>query len=453
MKLRFALASLLLAALSTPHPAAAEGMILRYHLDIDAKPVSPAAKPVQRSETYAAGLFAQTMEVHDGGTIRAYDFSARRVNIADTEKKTLSSFGLYAVPVASLQRRNTELRRLSQGDKSLDKVDIDMALGADANAMTGKDIQTSLANGQMVFSAGGRNLASFSLSDTPVPPALQASYAHFLIYETSLHPLIRRQLAEAGKFFQTLTYTTRDSSAVTQVTLTLVNAEKTAQADAVVPPGLAPAWGGDMQLDGAIRKSLGPAPTLAALEQKIDGYTAQKDYMHALFAAAELSLTLGPAALDKSASGQKALQAVRADPAAGPVLAAINTPPRTTDQFKAAMAKLGEAEKAAPDERTLIAYYRANLTRGVLENPQRKPNPTETTVLQNALKDIAAAIEANPWLAGAYCDLGTAYYHQGQVQQAAILWEQAQRLAPTYPTLRMVGEIQAQTLKDFPEYF
>lgn len=66
---------------------------------------------------------------------------------------------------------------------------------------------------------------------------------------------------------------------------------------------------------------------------------------------------------------------------------------------------------------------------------------------------LIAALSANPYLLGAWKDLGGFYYQSYQTDKAWTCWDAARRVNPQHPMLLRITEMERQLRAAFPEFF
>jgi hypothetical protein len=410
------------------------------------------------TKEYVATLYPRMIDIHMGSDERVYDLNARQIYAADLTKRVLTTFSLYAIPVGKIQNRGKSLEILFEKEKAanpnasrddIKSVDVDMLYGSRKDATTSGLIQTSQTDNKTSFSSDGKPLADLELSDIALPEGFDVSYAHFLLYETTLHPYIEQTAAAAGRVFRSLHYVTRSGDETDEYTLTLVKAEKTTAAGPELS-NFKPAPTGNDAMDAAIMKaSSQPEKTQKVMEDKIGALLQRQDYLKAALAAEEMEETFGDAAVQVSSAAQQALRSN--DPVTAKTLNAMSAEPKTTEDFVMQMAAFNAALQPAGEYAYILELFRAKQIRRVLQG--RQLNADEQNALMTAFSKIQAAIVANPKLTGAFCDLGEAYFSMGQPATAWLMWDQAARINPQYPGLRHAANLQNQAANDFPEYF
>ena len=431
---------LVFAVLLSAQASHAAGLVMQFH--VVRKDTDGTSAPILTQQDYTVTLFPSAVDVRSGDKERTYDFSRGRIYVADYSRKTLTTYPLSAIPLARVQQKEQRLRALFIQKRTANP------------ALAYNDVKDgflpTLGASQNTFSAAGNTLAAFSSSAVPIPDDLKSSYAHFILFETTVHPVIRLAVSSAGAAFTMLNYTTREPGRTTETTLTLTGTKKTEAAGPDVQ-GFAPELTGLHDLDAAINQSsAAPMDDIKEMERKVSEFIRQKDALRAALAAKVIELSMGISATQNSAVAREAMNL--SDAFSTQILQIAGGQPQTTEQFIQNMGQLNEASKKAPDYAYLIEYFRANQIRSILEN---RPNRSaeEDSAMQQARDKLSGAIIANPWLTGGYCALGDAYFNTREVPRALIMWEQAARLSPGYPPLQRALQLQHQIQRDFPEYF
>ena len=437
--------------------AHAAGLVFKFHME--QKTVTGTAAPVVSQADYVVALFPQMVDVRADGIDRIYDVAQRQFYAANLAQSKLTTYSLYAIPLGKNQDKRAALRALFEQQKvanpaltiaDVKDVDVDMLYGSQNDTKTSDLIKTAEAEGKTSLSAQGHPLADFTLSDVSVPDAFKASYAHFFLYETALHPVISRQISSAGKVFKSLHYITHGKGQTAEFTLTFTSSYAT-DLNGPTINNYKPTFTGNDLLDAAITKTGDkPIPTAQQLDAKIAGFTQQKDPLRAALAAKEMELTLGADAAQDSAAARAALASD--DALTSSFVKDISGPSHSTDDFVRDMQLFNQLDGKAADYAYLVELFRANQIRAILESRTNR-SPDEDNAIRAALEKLSGAIIANPWLTEAYCDLGDAYFNALQPRIAWVLWDQAIRLNPKHPALQHVDTLQTQALKDFPEYF
>jgi hypothetical protein len=72
---------------------------------------------------------------------------------------------------------------------------------------------------------------------------------------------------------------------------------------------------------------------------------------------------------------------------------------------------------------------------------------------QGAIAGLVAVLQAHPFIAGAYKDLGDNLLLAYEAPQAWRSWDLGRRIAPTFHNFKAVGEFEERLAAQHPEYF
>ena len=70
-----------------------------------------------------------------------------------------------------------------------------------------------------------------------------------------------------------------------------------------------------------------------------------------------------------------------------------------------------------------------------------------------AEKRMLAALKANPFITGAYKDLGDMFYADFDMASAWLCWDFARKQVPEHFMLKPISEYEKELLRDFPDFF
>ena len=70
-----------------------------------------------------------------------------------------------------------------------------------------------------------------------------------------------------------------------------------------------------------------------------------------------------------------------------------------------------------------------------------------------AQKLMIAALKINPYIAGAYKDLGDMFFSEFDMASAWVCWDFGQKLAPDHFMLKPILDYEAELLKNLPDFF
>ncbi|WNG17145.1 tetratricopeptide repeat protein [Cystobacter fuscus] len=304
------------------------------------------------------------------------------------------------------------------------------------------DISVESDQGRTVYAtAAGRRLLSYAEEGTEAAPDISRRFAQFMRYRYRGHPLILEQLASARRIPRELRYQALApfGQPGSDVTLRLVDV-------AVVPEG-------DIALEG-YRRVVDAGQTLpgGVLERVMLGAVPDSQEVEARRMAEakqsaeggrilECVLTLLELNLQTGTSLPELGSVLRdePDPHVRQLREALGRP-GSEEEARAALASLQALRKAAGQRAHVVNTFLAALHRGLGEGAQ-------------ARELLLQALEVNPFLTGAYKDLGDLYVSDYEMSRAWRCWEAARRIAPGHGLLKDVHAMEEMLAAEHPEYF
>ncbi|WP_163869003.1 tetratricopeptide repeat protein [Myxococcus eversor] len=309
---------------------------------------------------------------------------------------------------------------------------------------TRSDISVVSERGHTVFAtAAGRRLFSFSDEGTDAPPEQVRQFVQFLRYVYQGHPLVLERLASGDRIPRDIHYFARQpfESPAHEVSLRV-------HAVDVVPDVALPLIG--------LRRVLRPhedSPVNASIERVLLGEVPDnQEVVTRRMAEAKQSLQAGRGLegtlalmelsleTDVSPSELGALLQQETDVHVRRLREALTQPPRNEAEARAVVATYVELRGPAGNKAHVLNTFQASTHRALQEDEEAR----------GLLLD---AIEVNPFLAGAYKDLGDIYLSEYATGDAWMCWEAARKLAPDHRLLKDVNEWEATLVADHPEYF
>jgi hypothetical protein len=293
------------------------------------------------------------------------------------------------------------------------------------------------------LTATGRLLLAHSTEGTGASSGLVRRFVQFLRYRFFGHPLILERLASAGRIPRELHYESRGMSGHpgSIVTLRLEAAEAVPDA-ALVLDGycrVLPSTQGQ-PLDSILeRVTLGEVRNTKEvvarrMAESEESQQAGRDF--------ESTLTLFELGLETDVQLPSLGGVLQNDsgPAGRQLHGLLSQWPRTRDEARAGVATLLELREPAGRKAHVLMTFEASLRRPLGE-------------VKEAQELLLKAIECNPFLAGAYKDLGDIYLSGYKSAEAWRCWEAARRIAPGHPLLKDVTALEEELLTSHPEYF
>jgi hypothetical protein len=126
-------------------------------------------------------------------------------------------------------------------------------------------------------------------------------------------------------------------------------------------------------------------------------------------------------------------------PQLAPVLSAINNA-KTKEEAEHAIAALQKARSDAGEKAYVLGIFEANHHRAL-----RHLNETRAL--------FVAALRANPYITGAWKDLGDLAFSQFEPAAAWVCWDTGRRIAPGFENFQQVNDFEQRLVREHPEYF
>lgn len=311
--------------------------------------------------------------------------------------------------------------------------------GAAAGAGAAFDIEVAARDAEVTYSHAGELLVAHSTGGTAAAPEHVRAFVQFVRYRFGGHPLVLERLAAQARIpealrLRALVPTNLDDSAIS---LRVTGASESTE---VPPPRqVAPAiFEEEPEPVDAIllaQYARGFRDDRPAPDVRLTGALAvarQGRVLEGLLAFLALSLEQ-PVAMPLALAD--AVKASR-DPRLAPIVGAR---PGSADEARANADALGALRDEVDAHAEALFAMEAALRAALNEIEWAKALYIE-------------ALALNPWLVGAYKDLGDCYLREYEMTRAWRCWDAARRLAPTHPLLREVDGLEQGLVAKHPEY-
>lgn len=176
---------------------------------------------VKQNESFLFFYILRALAIEADGQVRIYDFQSKRMKVLTPSKSEIYDISLYSIPIfkgCERQNRISLNRALSSTGiasslPDVQEFDVDMVFGSDkdSQAQAAALLSRKVSGGDTVFEAGGRELVRFSLSDKMVPENLRDLYYKFLVYEVSVHPVVKKEIVKNAAIIKALTFENRET--------------------------------------------------------------------------------------------------------------------------------------------------------------------------------------------------------------------------------------------------
>jgi len=403
----------------------------------------PAPKTTVEEFPLTVTLGRQYLVLEHHGHRTVYDFEHRRLYEIDVGAQTYRDSSLFTdigFRVAEFQNRLTLGAQLAAGglkNNPMQPALIEhlLSLSADSEHTVVDDVAH---RDERVFSWKGRELLAVSTASSPLPADYQAAYWRFLRYYAAGHPAIYARLADTpgvprmlrivrtniNEETRTLRLTGLEMRADTEYSLAGLTLETPPHGD---PYGQIAA----LARDGA---TMIPGRIAQALSDR-DAALGEGRYLDSMLRHFEASIEDGSLAQDWMAAHREQLSA---DPESGRFAGALR--PSRGDEAEAAVKALEELKRAEPAQRYLLDVFEGN----TLSRLGRRGE---------AVTHLLSALNSNPYLVGAWFDIGGAYYASFQPVEAWACWDAARAARPAHPFRSVPDRLEQRLLHDHPEFF
>jgi tetratricopeptide (TPR) repeat protein len=408
-------------------------------------PAKGATGPKAGTEQFpvTVTLGRKYLSVDAQGSRQIYDFERRRIYHVNVKDKTYEETSLYSV----LGYRAMELQNRLYINSVLGEAKV--ATDAQAPALSehllsllapdeNTVIETGDANGTTTYRWKDKELLSVSDKTRPLTNGYQGDYWRYLRYTIGGHPKIYADLDKRTGVPEVLK-TLRPEAGQKHITLRLTG---------LTNPPDAP-----YSLDGFTRAPPKREPYVALQKIGADGAssfaaraeTAKRDRDAAAAAGKMLDAALAhfTYALTTGDSGRDWLMQMRdqvqGDADANALASALSV--KNADEANKAIQTLSalRAKSKSPYAYLLDVF---------VANHQMSLRHT-TEARQLFLK----ALTANPYLTGAWFDLGKLYYSTFETEAAWACWDAARALSPGHPFGKNIETMEREMVSDHPELF
>lgn len=373
-----------------------------------------------------------------------YDFRTQRIYRIDRDEGTYIDQSLYG----DLGFRDYELQNRKFLGGALDSAGLEdnpiaLVLSEHELSVTDRglieDIERIESDGMTQFVARGKPLMTVSSSRIKISPEYSKPFTRFIRSQFGGHPSIVGDLATPSGIPERITLFIYNVSVKT-VELRLQSVREVRKR-AWSLKGLTREWALDDQLQKVV-PSLGPElkrdrddAIARALEQARQA-TASEDLVGGMLRYLEYSLMTGTQDFPWTEEERNKLIASHEVQA---LVGAIQNP-SNKEKAKVAVDAL-VALRAKPEiDDYLLKVFEAN-TRAAAGEP----------MLARDL--MIEALKNNPYLAGAWKDLGDIYFRGYEAQKGWACWDIAREISPGHPLLETVNDYEARLRSKYPGFF
>lgn len=370
-----------------------------------------------------------------------YDFKSRRIYRVNLSRKDYQDDSLFTdIGFRSYEFRN----RLALGEilekSGIEENPMAVTMSEHIFSISHKDhksgIRKKRIKSETVFLWEGKKLAGFSKKLLKVDEEQKRGFIRFLRYYQSVHPEI---LSELSKFkgiplgYEIYRSNVVDSTILLKLGTHTITPEKSYDLTAFKKASV----------DGELSSLIPPGTlhTTAALRDKAkevmtaaDKAYAGKRYLDSMLAYMEYHLMTGESLPPEFQAKREVL--VQSEEVKN-MVASIN--PKSKEEAEKAVEILVDLQKKSKDRKHVLLIFEANVRQSLQQT-------------ENTKKNFIAALSANPYIVGAWKDLGDLYFNEYNTRDAWRCWDLARGLLPTHGLLKTVNEFEQNLLNTYPEF-
>ena len=375
---------------------------------------------------------------------KIYDFKKLHMITLNKQEKTFSVNSLYSIPAfKSSEKKNRE--RLSKViaaaniDCADDPFDVEMLFGmADKNTPTSGNIVQKKSGGFYRFIYKGEEAAAFEQKGFAIPKKYKSSFEKYILYEQSLHPLIRKNLLDKRIAPKTLQYQNKDL-VITKKIYKLVDTKLSNGEYFSIPQNYQQKFNHNKDLNIILSRSADKSkmPKPEDYQKTIKEFLSRKNHLDAFLTVNEYGWHYGitPDVVDffklvignapENSDIRKLLGALRA---------------KSKEEFEAAIKLMESISATKPDKNYVLDVMIGN-------------NYVSIGQTGKGRKHMLRALAGNPFMASALKDLGDMFYREWYIADAWVCWDKARTINPDLPLLARVNKYEASLRERYPEYF
>ena len=402
-----------------------------------------AAKPVSSEFPMRVTLGRKYIAVDANDLRRIYDFEHRRLYELNLKTKTYRDASLYSVLAGKQLEVQNQLRmgsilgeaKVQNGVLEVPQIEHQFSVTIEED---GAKIDTARAKGTTVYSWKGKEWLAISDGTRSLPEDSQREYWQWLRYTVGGHPKIYADMEKRSGVPELIRVT---YNAVGEQTYTLKLTTVTNEPDAA------------FSLQGFTRSELNrePWPTLkkvssdphagllastAAAKKDRDAALAQGKLLDAALAHFTYALSTGDSDNNWLVSVRDRMEK---DPDAQAFASSLSS--KDADAAARAVKRLTDLRaKTTSQYAYLLDVFAANH-----EGTLRHGTASEKLFL--------SALAANPYLTGAWFDLGKLYYRNSRAREAWACWDIARAMDAEHPFAKEINTLEKQMADDNPVYF
>lgn len=453
------LSFLFFTALGTPFFSVyASETVLQYSLVETRTPVLAAKNKTKKiKETRVASkkkvvLGKDFFSVKEGQLERIYDFKNRKVYYLDHREKSAAEISLFADPAFRLHELQYRLKMMAAVEKAGGTVPEDLftlesIFGIESNLGSSTLSEDNSEKGKTKLLVNGKNVAEVSWSEKyPLPD--KEMFSKFLIYDNSLHPVLRSKILGHSQIPDVIRSQLQNPDSKDQFVLILDGLKSQPDQGFQIPanyvtskklPGSIPEAESIRQLIESVRLGKNKTPRYQKVwfEERRRQAESKKDYLDAALIVLEYGFQTGDQKTTSEVMSQLSTHQAE-DAELDRFLRSLGVDGK--EQAERAVSELEKIDRKKLSRAHVIDVFIANQLSVLGKNGE-------------AEKRMLAALRINPYIAGAYKDLGDMFFADFDMATAWLCWDFGRSQVPDHFMLKPISDFEAELLKNMPEFF
>ena len=428
-----------------------------------------APKKEEHSYTLTVALGQLYFAVDHGHARTIYDFTRRRIlqlNLAKNEYEDWSLYSNIAARVREMENRYTMgaaskeagVDTHSYYERFATETSLGIALpGIGQDELKPVITRKDLPDGGWDFWHDGQSVAQFIPAKTVLPALFSIRFGSFLAYECNLHPEIRRQLIATNGIPQLLVAHWAILNQQNTATYRLQSVKQPATDSAVIPSRFKPASHQEGGANEPILHVIGlihdrPGPEQRTLRETTERFAREaisdKRPLDAYLAFLEYRLESGERhSKDFLQYQQQFAQDKRCQQYV------ISLDQSTQDDCRKGLASCDSIDRRGLQKAYMIDLQRADLLQRLGQGHGGMTTVDEQKQIMAAESLFLKVVTANPYLAGAYHDLGGLYDRTYRQALAWVCFDTGRQLSPDHFLFKDITVFEQRLEHDFPDYF
>ncbi len=433
-------------------------IVLKYSLTETRTPLATQAKAPKKEKevvlsskktvVFGSGFFS----IKEKKLERIYDFKQKRIHYLDHQSKTRSEISLFSDLAFRVQEFHHRIEMIESVEKAGGRVPEDQLSLESIFGIENQEKKTIFSEDlsekdKIKFLKEKQVVSEIAFSENRLD-AENNMFKQFLIYDNSLHPKIRKKIIESQKIPSVIRSRLESLDGGDHFVLILDSFNTQKDQGFNIPlnyafskkrPGAVAAA---EPLESLVQSDpLGKNKKLYHgrewFEKRILEAQGDKNYLEVALLVLEYGLQTG----DHGWSSKEIEK-----------LAVHQKDHAELDRFFKSLGISGknQAERAIAE---LQKINRKKLNRDHMIDIMIANQQSVLGQNDKAQKKMLAALKANPFITGAYKDLGDMFYADFDMASAWLCWDFARKRVPDHFMLKPISEYEKELLSDFPDFF